>query len=71
MSEYYIITRVLITLTSLYYYDNDYKARRYSVLLLFFNIKETKSLNLIHRYQRLNKRLRIINERFLSIISFQ
>ena len=50
MSEYYIITRAFATLTSLYYYYNDYKTRYYLTLLLFFNIKETKSLNLMRYY---------------------
>ena len=45
-----MITRALATLTNLYYYYYIYKIRRFSVLLLFFNIKKTKSLYLKHRY---------------------
>ena len=50
MSEYRIITRALITLTSLYYYYNIYKTRYLLTLLLFFNIKKTKSLYLKYRF---------------------
>ena len=44
MSEYRMITRVLITLTDVYCYYDVYKTRRFSTLLLFFNIKKMKSL---------------------------
>ena len=39
ISEYRIITRVSITLTSIYYYCDIYKTRRFLTLLLFSNIK--------------------------------
>ena len=39
-----MIMRVLITLANICYYYDVYKVRRLLILLLFFNMKETKSL---------------------------